>query len=82
MAECVCNILHDDGATLIREDGQPTYESRAAPGYGTDVAKWQIKKFFYDASNNCLRILYANGDAGFVHVQTGYAGFTYTPTGE
>ena len=82
MAECVCNRLLDDGEALIRADKQPTYESKAAPGYGTDEAKWQIRKFFYDADGNYLKELYANGDAGFVHIQTGYAGFTYTPTGE
>jgi len=81
MAECVCNEIFDDGVNIIRADGQPTYRGRAAPGYGTDEAKWQIVKYFYSAADEVVKIIYANGDPGFVHIYTGYAGFTYTWTG-
>jgi len=81
MAECVCNEIFDDGINITRDDGQPTYRGRAAPGYGTDAAKWQVVKFFYSAANAQVKKIYANGDAGFVHVYDGRAGFTYTWTG-
>lgn len=76
-----CNEIFDDGVTTIRADGQPTYLSRAAPGYGTDEAKWQIMKYFYDGNDFCIKTIYANGDAGFVHIQDNYATLTYTLTG-
>ena len=75
------NIIWDDGSSITRGDGQPTYEGKAAPSYGTDEAKWQIKKFFYDGSDNLVKWVYANGNAGFVHVYDDRAGYTYTFTG-
>ena len=83
MAECVCNRLLDDGEALIRADKQPTYESKAAPGYGTDEAKWQIAKLFF-ADGNLIKKAYANGDPGFVHVYDDRADVSmhYTLTGE
>jgi len=81
MAECVCNEIYDDGIDIIRADGQPTYIGRAAPGYGTDEAKWQVAKLFFDGDGNMIKKIYANGDPGFVHIYTGYAGFTYSWTG-
>lgn len=80
MAEAY-NKIFDDGTTITRSDGQPTYEGRAAPGYGTDEAKWQVMKHFYDASNNLVKTIYANGNAGFVHIYDNRATFTYTFTG-
>lgn len=75
------NVIIDDGATLIRADGQPTYISRAAPGYDTDEEKWQIRKCFYDANNKFLYAVFADGNPGFVHIQDDYSTYTYTPTG-
>ena len=81
MAEDVCNTIFDDGTTIDRADGQPTYQGRAAPGTGTDEAKWQIIKFFYDADDFPIKTVYANGNAGFVHVYDDRASLTYTLTG-
>ena len=79
MAECVCNVIIDNG-TAIREDGQPTYEAKAAPGYDVDEAKWQIRKYFYDG-NICVKWFYAEGDAGFNYKQSLEDTYTYTATG-
>ena len=83
MAECVCNEIYDNGITITRPDGQPTYIGRAAPGYGTDEAKWQIAKLFF-ADGNLIKKAYANGDPGFVHVYDDRADVSmhYTLTGE
>ena len=80
MAEAY-NEIFDDGSDISRGDGQPTYRGRAAPGYGTDEAKWQIVKFFYDGDGNMIKKIYADGNAGFVHVYDDRASYTYTPTG-
>ena len=84
MAECVCNEIFDDGINITRPDGQPTYRGRAAPGYGTDEAKWQIVKYTYSAADEVVQIAYANGDPGFVHVYDDRADVSmhYTLTGE
>jgi len=81
MAECVCNEIFDDGVNIIRADGQPTYRGRAAPGYDTNEAKWQVVKYFYSAADEVVKIIYAEGDAGFNHVYDERAGYTYTWTG-
>jgi len=81
MAECVCNEIFDDGVNIIRADGQPTYRGRAAPGYGTDEVKWQIAKFFYSDADEVVKIIYANGDAGFNFEYDERASYTYTFTG-
>jgi len=81
MADCVCNEIFDDGTDITRADGQPTYRGRAAPGYGTGESKWQIVKYFYSAANEVVKIVYADGDPGFVHEYDERAGYTYTWTG-
>lgn len=75
------NRIFDDGSVITRDDGQPTYEGRAAPGYGTDEAKWQIMKYFYSADNEVVKIVHADGNPGFVHIYNDRAEFTYTFTG-
>ena len=80
MAEAY-NRIFDDGSSITRADGQPTYEGRAAPGYGTDAAKWQIMKFFYSGDDELVKIVYADGNPGFVHIYDDRADYTYTFTG-
>jgi len=81
MAECVCNEIFDDGTNITRPDGQPTYRGRSRPGVGTGELLWQIVKYFYSAADEVVKIVYADGDAGFVHEYDERAGYTYTFTG-
>ena len=81
MAECVCNEIFDDGTDITRDDGQPTYRGRAAPGYGTDELKWQIVKYSYSAADEVVKIVYADGSPGFHFEYDERAGYTYTFTG-
>lgn len=60
-----------------RSDGQPEYIGWADPGVATSEAKWQIRKFTYDANGFVTAIQYAGGAPRFDQIYDNLASLSY-----
>lgn len=64
--------------------GNVEYIGHALPGSTLSQPVWQIMKLVYDASDNVLRVLYANGSEKFNNVfnsgASEYSSYTYSET--
>jgi len=55
------------------------YLGEAEPGYATNVAKWRIKKFTYDAgTNNVAEVNWASGNDNFDKVWDNRTQYSYS----
>jgi len=70
------DVVYDNSAVL----DQALYEGSAQPGTLTsvNVAQWRIRKFFYDANNNCCGWRWADGTTAFTKDWSKRATYTYT----
>ena len=69
------------GSLTVRidySDGNITYVGYAVPGSSEDEAKWQIRKFEYDASGNLIAVKFAEGTVGFDKIWNNRASYTYS----
>ena len=56
----------------------PIYIGRATAGAATSDPAWQIQRMTYDANNNPLNVLFANGTNGFTNVWDRRTQYTYS----
>ena len=69
------------GSLTVRidySDGNITYVGYAVPGSSEDEAKWQIRKFEYDASGNLIAVKFANGTIGFDKIWNNRTSYDYS----
>jgi len=66
---------------MVDTVGNLKYVGEALPGAATSAASWRIFRVDQTDAGGDIPILWANGDAGFIHIWDNRLTFTYTPTG-
>ena len=86
MAYPAMNIMAQDGGNpfdLVLDNSGPSnqalYEGSALPGTstGSGVARWRIRKFFFDAGDRVMGWRWADGSLDFAKDWTLRATYTY-----
>jgi hypothetical protein len=70
------NLLFDERYVqfdyVARTDGNPVYAGYSAQGVGDDDERWTLKKFTYDANNQCTKIQIAYKKAWSARTTAGF----------
>ena len=59
-------------------NNNPTYVGNAAPGTNVSEPRWRIMRITYDAMNNPLSTMWADGNSNFDKVWTSRASYSYS----
>lgn len=65
-------------SVVAEYSGSDQYFADAQPGVSTSDAAWRARKITYNASNQIIRVLWADGNSKFDNVATSLATLTYS----